>query len=81
MPSSGIWRRVGLVRSDVSGEHVASTLGVEEISELATTSLAVISIPEDAILHSPRRQNFKSCKIHVRLEVRILSICIQYNNY
>jgi hypothetical protein len=35
-PSSGMWRRVGLVGTDVSEEHVRSILRVERISELGT---------------------------------------------
>jgi hypothetical protein len=30
MPSSGMWRRVGLVRTDVSEERVASIFKVEK---------------------------------------------------
>jgi hypothetical protein len=32
MPSSGMWRRVGLVETDVSEELVTSIFGVEEIT-------------------------------------------------
>jgi hypothetical protein len=35
MPSSGILRRVALVRTDVSEERFASIIKVEEISKLA----------------------------------------------
>jgi hypothetical protein len=31
MPSSRIWRRVGIVKTDVSEEHVASIFRIEEI--------------------------------------------------
>jgi hypothetical protein len=37
MPSSGVWRCVALVRTDVSGERIAS-IRVERIGELGTTS-------------------------------------------
>jgi hypothetical protein len=64
-------RRVALVRTDVSEEVSPSFIRVTRISELGTT-LAVTSnrctlrrntqrnIPEDAILHSDRRENLKS---------------------
>jgi hypothetical protein len=42
MPSSGMLRRVALVRTDVSGELCASIIRVTKISELGTT-LAVTS--------------------------------------
>jgi hypothetical protein len=88
MVSSGLLRRVALVRTDVSEEPSASCIMVTKIGELGTT-LAVTSnrrtllvnlmkeglsssetlaltrvtrlnIPEDAILHSHRRENLKS---------------------
>jgi hypothetical protein len=61
-------RRVAIVRSDVSKELSASFIRVIRIGELGTT-LAVTSnrrtlrrniIPENAILHSQRRENLKS---------------------
>jgi hypothetical protein len=70
MPSSGIIRRVALVRTEVSGELSAYIISVTRIGELGT--LAVTSnrsvlrrvtrrnIPEDGILHSHRRENLKS---------------------
>jgi hypothetical protein len=42
MPSSGMLRRVALVRTNVSEERIASIISVTRISELVTT-LAVIS--------------------------------------
>jgi hypothetical protein len=36
MASSGMLRRVALVRTDVSGEHIASIIRVTRISELGT---------------------------------------------
>jgi hypothetical protein len=94
MVSSGILRRVALVRNDVSEELSSSFIRVTRIGELGTT-LATTSdrrklrrnttdfvtlmkealsssgtsvltratrrnIPEDTILHSHRRENFKS---------------------
>jgi hypothetical protein len=37
MPSSGKWRRVDLVKTDISEERVVSIIRVEKISELGTT--------------------------------------------
>jgi hypothetical protein len=37
MPSPGIWRRVVLIRTDVSEELIASMIRVEIVSELGTT--------------------------------------------
>jgi hypothetical protein len=86
MASSGMLRRVALVRTDVSEELSASFIRVTRISELGKT-LAVTSnrrtlrrilssagtsvlkratrrnIPEDAVLHSHRRENLKSYKV------------------
>jgi hypothetical protein len=42
MPSSGMLRRVGLVRTDVSEASIASIIRVKRVSELGTT-LEVIS--------------------------------------
>jgi hypothetical protein len=60
---------VALVRTDISEELSASFIRVTRIDKLRTT-LAVTSnrrtlrrnIPEDAILHSHRRENLKSSK-------------------
>jgi hypothetical protein len=59
--------RVALVRTDVSEELSPSFIRVTRIGELWTT-LAVTSnrrthIPEDAILHSHRRENLRSYNI------------------
>jgi hypothetical protein len=122
MASSGMLRRVALVRTDVSEELSAPFIRVRRISELGTMlvtasvvpSLPILvtlmkealsssetsvltratwrNIPEDAIVHSHRRENFKSyifllfiLKLrnyissyrHVCVRV-ILKICVEY---
>jgi hypothetical protein len=59
MPSSGMWRRVALVRTDRSEEHIASIIKVETISELGmlaeTTvhrSLILFTLMTEAIYSS-----------------------------
>jgi hypothetical protein len=65
-------RRVALVRTNVSEDLSASFIRLTRIGELGTT-LAVTSnrrmlrrnttrrnVPEDALLHSQRRENLKS---------------------
>jgi hypothetical protein len=37
MPSSGVWRKVGDVRTDVSEERIASIIKVSKIGELGTS--------------------------------------------
>jgi hypothetical protein len=71
MVSSGLLRRVALVRTDVSEEPGVSFIRVTKIGELGTTQAATSNrrtlrrntnshIPEDDILHSHRRENVKS---------------------
>jgi hypothetical protein len=55
-----MFRRVALVRTDVSEEPGASFIRVTRIGELGTTQAARRNIPEDTILHSHRRENLKS---------------------
>jgi hypothetical protein len=62
MASSGMLRRVALVRTNISEELSSSIIRVTRIGELGTT-LAVTRkqrIPEDAILRSHRRENAPS---------------------
>jgi hypothetical protein len=71
MVSSGMLRRVALLRTEVSEEPSASFIRVTRIGELGTTLAATSvltrstwrSIPEDTILHSHRRENLKSYKL------------------
>jgi hypothetical protein len=69
MVSSGLLRRVALVRTDVSEEPGASFIRVTKIGALGTTQAATsnrrtlrrnTNNPEDTILHSHRRENLKS---------------------
>jgi hypothetical protein len=72
MVSSGLLRRVALLRTDVSEEAGASFIRVAKIGELGTTQAATINRrrlrrnttrrnnSEDTILHSHRRENLKS---------------------
>jgi hypothetical protein len=73
MESSGMLRRVALVRTHVSKELSASFVKVTRVSELGTT-LAVTSnrrmlrrniksIPEDDIFYSQRRENLISYRM------------------
>jgi hypothetical protein len=84
MVSSGMLRRVALIRTDVSEEPGASFIRVTRIGELGTT-LAVTSnrrmlrrngsIPEDTILHSHRRGNLKSLFRRVDILLHYLMTC------
>jgi hypothetical protein len=63
MASSGMLRRVVLVRTDVSQElsvSIIRVIRIGEIGTLAVTNRRRRNIPEDAILHSRRRENLKS---------------------
>jgi hypothetical protein len=71
MMSSGMLRRVALVRTDVSEEFNTSFIRVTRIGELITalnfssetsvlTRATRHNIPEDTVLHSHRRENLKS---------------------
>jgi hypothetical protein len=82
MPSSGILRRVAIVRTDVSEESSASIIRVARLGELGTM-LAVTrnrrtqpNIPEDGILHSHRRENLVS----IQPSGFLAGPCINFSN-
>jgi hypothetical protein len=72
MVSSGILRRVDLIKADFSEKHRASFIRVTRIDELGTTEAlsssgtsvltraTMLNISEDTILYSHRRENLKS---------------------
>jgi hypothetical protein len=71
MSSSGMWRCVGLVLSDVSEEDIASIFRVEKSASKEPVRAGGCSlqyhtkstqphIPEDDILHSDRCESLKS---------------------
>jgi hypothetical protein len=63
MPSSGMLRPAVLVRTDVSEELILGTLMMEALSSSETSILTRATLrntPEDAILHSHRRENLHS---------------------
>jgi hypothetical protein len=51
---------MALIKTDVSKERSASFIRVTRIGELRRTSAVTDKFPEDAILHSHRRENLKS---------------------
>jgi hypothetical protein len=51
MPSSGMLRRVALVRTDVQKELSASFIRAARIGELGTMLVTVSDISENGILH------------------------------
>jgi hypothetical protein len=51
MPSSGVWRRVDLIRSGVSEEHIASILIVELTRELGTLLTVTYKLNHTAKKH------------------------------
>jgi hypothetical protein len=62
MPSSGMWRRLYLVWTDVSEELIASIFRVKTSVHTRSTRR---HIPEDGILHSHRREKLESYKIGI----------------
>jgi demethoxyubiquinone hydroxylase (CLK1/Coq7/Cat5 family) len=81
MTSSGMLRRVALVRTDVSEELSASVIRVTRIGELGT--LAVTRTDARCVLHSHRRENLKSYRdqtfmsrdLEIIIYFRIFNLC------
>jgi hypothetical protein len=61
MASSGMLRRVDLVRTDVSEELSASFIRVTRIGELGTTLAVISNRPSDATFHQ-----FKNRRMSLR---------------
>jgi hypothetical protein len=71
MSSSGMWRCVGLVLTDVSEERIASIVrgaklmeGLRSYETSANTRPSQRNIPKDDILHSHRCESLKSYKVN-----------------
>jgi hypothetical protein len=86
MTSSETWRRVSLVRTDVSQERIASIIGVKRISELGKGAMcsserSVLTratrrhISEDDIFHSQLRENLKPYKVHILYLLSFIKLC------
>jgi hypothetical protein len=96
MASSGLLRRVAVVRTDVSEELSASFIRVTRIGELRTTLAATSNrrtlrrkvtratrrdIPEDTIHHSHRRENLKSYRVSCGLVANIIKFPTTMNTH
>jgi hypothetical protein len=93
MPSSWMWRRVNLVRTDVSEERVTSIFRVEKYNRVFSTMKMEVThssgtlvlprstrrnIPEDGILHSHLPGNLKFC-VCTSICVRMYTcMCVQW---
>jgi hypothetical protein len=61
MPSSGMCRYAGLIRTDVSEECVASIFRFFTfLRNVGSNNTTRLYIPEDGIIQSHRRENLKS---------------------
>jgi hypothetical protein len=79
MVSSGLLRRVALVRTDVSEDPSASFIRVTKIGELGTTQAATSNrrtlrrtTPDDNFFHSHRLENLKSYIENITFRKRYL---------
>jgi hypothetical protein len=63
MVSSGLLRRVALVRTDVSEEPGASFIRVTKIGELGTTQAAITNVVRLVFLRSVRRLLVAACVV------------------
>jgi hypothetical protein len=69
MVSSGLLRRVALVRTDVSEEPGASFIMVAKIGELGTTQEAPGSSETSVLTRATRRNNPEDTILHVKFEL------------
>jgi hypothetical protein len=70
MSTSGMLRRVVLVRTGILGEYIASSIRAKNISELGTT------LTLTNILHTYRREDIKSYKLYLNYGARIYSFSV-----
>jgi hypothetical protein len=73
MVSSGMLRRVALVRTDVSEELSASFIRVTRIYELGTTLAATSIVPSSPILVTLMKEALGSSETSVLLERGLIS--------
>jgi hypothetical protein len=68
MASSGMLRRVAIVRTDVSVERSTTIIKVTRIGELGTLA---VTIPQDAILHIHLREDLSLTFLPVSLPAKL----------
>jgi hypothetical protein len=72
--SSGTWRRVGLVWTDVSEERIASIFRVEKSASKEPAWAGGCRLSH-GIFHSHRRETLKSYKLTLRLSLEPITKC------
>jgi hypothetical protein len=76
MPSSGMWRSVSLLQTDVSEERVASIFYPEDGGEtLVYNKPTRRQFPEHGILHSHCLENVKSYKLQLLVFILPCDTC------
>jgi hypothetical protein len=81
MVSSGMLRRVALVRTNVSEELSASFIRLTRIGELGTTLAVTSNILEDTILHNHRHEKLQILQMqsyHSNRPRRQAHRCVSY---
>jgi hypothetical protein len=66
MPSSGMWCRMILVRTDASQEHIAFIIGVKRISELRTLAGAESFRPEEGYTFLRNVSSYENHAAHIQ---------------